>query len=68
MDENGTIATVEPEADQEETLTTTPKKPDVVTFKEIVARHLRNWGVLYVEDLCTDQTRSLIDELAEHFG
>ncbi len=68
MDENGTVATVEPETDQEETLTTTPKTPDVVTFKEIVARHLRNWGVSSVEDLCTAQTRSLIDELAEHFG
>lgn len=45
-----------------------PRKPNVATFKEIVARHLRNWSVSSVEDLCTDQTRGLIDELAEHFG
>ncbi len=43
-------------------------KPDVSTFKEIVARHLRQWSVQTVEDLCTPQTQSLIDELATHFA
>ncbi len=42
-------------------------KPDVTTFKEIVARHLKNWGFQTVEELCTPQTQSLIDELATHF-
>ncbi len=46
----------------------TLKRPTVREFKEIVARHLHNWGVSSVENLCSQQTEALILELAEHFG
>ncbi|HYT42346.1 MAG TPA: hypothetical protein VEP90_08365 [Methylomirabilota bacterium] len=42
-------------------------KPDVETFKSIVAHHLRSWSVGTVEELCTPQTQALIDELAPYF-
>jgi hypothetical protein len=65
-----TIVTSEREANSTSDQPVVPelRKPDVATFKEIVARHLRNWGASSVEGLCTDQTRGLIDELAEHYG
>ena len=42
-------------------------KPDVTTFKSIVARHLKNQGFMTVEQLCVPQTQALIDELATLF-
>ena len=59
------ILTSEREAEVE---TSPPKRPTAQQFKEIVARHLYNWGVPSVERLCTQQTETLISELAEHFG
>jgi hypothetical protein len=67
MEENGTVVTIERENNFQEEVTPPPKKPSVQTFKEIVERHCHNWGVTLVQDLCSDQTRALIDELAEHF-
>ena len=41
----------------------TPRKPDVATFKAVVARHCNAWSVRTVEDLCTSQAQAYIDEL-----
>ena len=45
-----------------------PKKPDVLTFKEIVMRHCGDMHVANVDGLCDQQTEGLIAELAQHFG
>jgi hypothetical protein len=42
-------------------------KPDVSTFKSVVARHLKQWRFETVEQLCVPQTQALIDELATLF-
>ena len=66
MDTNTSILEREEEETKVEETKVQPK-PDVKTFKEIVARHLKNWSVQTVEDLCTPQTEALIDELAPYF-
>lgn len=45
-----------------------PKKPEVSTFKEIVMRHCGYMIVANVDGLCQQQTETLIEELAQHFG
>jgi hypothetical protein len=59
-----TIETTERETAQESTV---PKMPSVETFKEIIERHCQRWHVASVENLCTQQTQDLIDELAPYF-
>jgi hypothetical protein len=63
-----TVVTIERENDSQKESQSVPKLPDVSTFKEIVKRHCTNWSVTSVEDLCTQQTQALIEELAQHFG
>ena len=45
-----------------------PKLPTTDQFKSIVLKHCRLWHATNVNDLCTQQTQALIDELAPLFG
>ena len=70
MDTNAVLEREDTQTTVVETKVDEPKvqaKPDVETFKEIVARHLISWGVQTVEQLCVPQTQALIDELATYF-
>jgi hypothetical protein len=61
------VTTNEREAAFQQGSTPAPTMPSVEVFKEIVARHCRNWDVTSVAGLCQAQTQDLIDELAQHF-
>ena len=42
-------------------------RPTVEVLKEVIGRHCHNQGVTSVENLCHQQTETLIDELATLF-
>jgi hypothetical protein len=66
MPETG-VTINEHEAKYQQGSTSSPKQPSVQEFKEIVMRHCRGWDVSNVDGLCTSQTQTLIEELAQYF-